>query len=606
MNLISRTRIRTRTRTRTRPPRPFRLLLRCALFFAALLFTHCLGAQSKLQVSFGATGLERLSYDGLVLADTRKFPEDAFHIWHMKATDLQGKVLTAGDYGWGESAKTRHWDAQTATWLYTFTWGSISARYVQQRESLDVIVTTTNRANSGVIFDGASLYPLTLHFPMLPAGFSNAAYPQLAYNTTGPSVTVADYGQGEIVAVAPEASRPLYSGFFPADGNTAYTALLSGTTPDGLATFQPHNDRPVQPGQIDQYRLSLRFQPSGSSPSPIAADAYKNWAHSYPPQLHWTDRRAIGTVFLGSSPSGDAHHAGGYPSNPRRYFNDPNPAHVDITTPAGLLAFQHRVLEQAKTNVANLTALGAQGGITWDIEGEQFPQETSYVCAPDAIAQIAPEMETTIADKSSPFAGTRLDDAYFKIMRDAGFRVGVCIRPQHFSIHADGTAQQAFLPTDRVAEELTRKIRFAHDRWGATLFYIDSTVDADRGTLPASIFKQVAAAFPDSLLIPEESTPLYYAYTAPFKSFIYLQATGTEPAVAYTYPDAFSAILINNVAPAKLAVAQGSLADHVAHGDILMGQVDYREPNNATIASLYRQAASKRPGSVSSSGDRKR
>ncbi len=578
------------TGTRSACGLPLRWL---ALLLTALLFTECLGAQGKLQVNFGAAGLDRLSYNGLVLADTRKFPEDAFHIWHMKATDLQGKVLTTGDHGWGESAGNRRWDAQTATWLYTFTWGSISVHYVQGSESLDVIVTTTNRANSGVIFDGASLYPLTLHFPALPAGFSNAAYPQLATNTTGPSVTVADYGQGEIVAVTPDASRPLYSGFFPADGNTAYTAFVSGTTPDGLATFQPHNDRPVRPGQTDQYRLSLRFQPSGASPYPVAADAYTNWAHTYPPQMHWTDRRAIGTVFLGSSPSGDAHHAGGYPSNPRRYFNDPNPADFDVGTPAGLLAFQRRVLDQARTNVANLTALGAQGAITWDIEGEQFPQETSYVCAPDAIAKIAPEMESAIADRSSPFAGMRLDDAYFKIMRNAGFRVGVCIRPQHFSINADGTAQQAFLPTDKVAEELTRKIRFAHDRWGATLFYIDSTVDADRGTLPASIFKQVAATFPDSLLIPEESTPLYYAYTAPFKSFIYLQATGTEPVIAYTYPQAFSAILINNVAPAKLTAALGPLAAQVAHGDILMGQVDYREPNNTAIAALYRQAPRK-------------
>ncbi len=579
-----------------------------AFFVVALLFASRLTAQSKLQVSFGAAGLDRLSYNGLVLADKQKFPEDTFHIWHMKATDLQGKVLTTGDYGWGESAKTRHWDAATTSWLYTFTWGSISAHYAQGAESLDVIVTVTNHPNSGIIFDGASLYPLTLHFPTLPAGFSNAAYPQLAYNTTGPSVTVADYGQGEVVAVAPEASRPLYSGFFPVDGNTAYTASLSSTTPDGLATFQPHNDRPLRPGQTDQYRLSLRFQPSGTSTYPVAADAYASWAHAYPPQLHWTDRRAIGTVFLGSSPSGDAHHAGGYPNNPRRYFNDPNPTDFDVTKPSGLLAFQQRVLEQAKTNVANLTALGAQGSVTWDIEGEQFPQETSYVCAPDEIAKIAPEMESTITDRSSPFAGMKLDDAYFKIMRNAGFRVGVCIRPQHFSINADGTAQQAFLPTNKVAEELIRKIRFAHDRWGATLFYIDSTVDADRATLPASIFKQVAAAFPDSLLIPEESTPLFYAYTAPFKSFIYLQATGTEPAIAHTYPDAFSAVLLNNVAPAKLAGAQTSLAEHVAHGDILMGQVDYREPNNVTIASIYRQAArktaGKRSGHPSPSGDR--
>lgn len=546
-------------------------------------------AQTGLKAVFGPQGLETLTYNDVVLQDTKQMPEDAFHIWHMKATDAHGKQLTGGQYGWGESNNGRHWDDRTQTWTYTFSWGSISAQYMQSGDQLDILITTVNAANSGIVFDGASIFPLALHFPSLPKAFSNPTYPQLAYNTTGPSVTVADFGSGEVVAVVPDASRPVYSGFFPADKATAYAALLSTTVPDGLATFQPHNDRPVPPGKTDHVRLSLRFGPSGTPTYPLAADAYSNWEKAYPPTLHWTDHRAIGTVFLGSSPQGNDAQPGGFPNNPRRYFTDSNPADFDVRNPAGLAAFQRRVLQQAETNVANLKALGAQGAITWDIEGEQYPQETSYVCAPDEVATVAPEMESVIAG-GSPYAGMKLDDAYFKIMRTAGLRVGVCIRPQHFTLRPDGTAHQQFLPTDKVAEELSRKIRFAHDRWGATIFYIDSTVDGDRGTLPAAIFKQVAAEFPDSLLIPEESTPLYYAYTAPFKSFIYLNATGTDPDVYHIYPDAFSAVLINNVAPAKLAAAKTALEQQVAHGDIMMGQVDYREANNETIAALYRQA----------------
>ena len=545
-------------------------------------------AQAGLQIGFGPNGLETLSYNGTVLEDARSVPADAFHIWHMKATDLHGKPLTGGQYGWGESNNGRHWDAATRTWTYTFSWGKITTQYLQNGDNLDLIVTTTNAPDSGVIFDGASVFPLALHFPTLPKGFANPSYPQLAYNTTGPSVTVADYGRGEVVAVVPDAKRPLYSGFMPADNNTAYGALISGTVPDGLATFQPHNDRPVAPGQTDRFRVSLRFQPSGTSTYPLAADAYSDWARVYPAVLHWTDRRAIGTVFLATSPQGNDSLPGGFPNNPRRYFTDANPEDFDINSPAGLAAFQKRVLKQAETNISNLKILGAQGAITWDIEGEQYPQETSYACTPDQVAELAPEMESMIS--SGPYAGMKLDDAYFKIMRDAGFRVGVCIRPQHFTKRPDGTAQQVFLPTPEVAAELTRKIRFAHDRWGATLFYIDSSVDSDRGTLPAAIFKQVAAEFPDSLLIPEESTPLYYAYTAPFKSFIYHNATGTEPDIFHIYPDAFSAVLINNVAPEKLAANGEKLLDAVRHGDVLMGQVDYRETNNATIDSLYKSA----------------
>ncbi len=545
-------------------------------------------AQTALHITFGANGLETLTYNGEVLEDTRSVPADVFHIWHMKALDAHRQPLADGQYGWGESNSGRHWDAARQTWTYTYKWGSISTEYAQHGDALDITVTTVNLPNSGITFDGASIYPLALHFPTLPAGFANPSFPQLAYNTTGPSVTVADFGRGEVAAVVPEANRALYSGFMPTDNNTAYTALISSTVPDGLATFQPHNERPVRPGETDRFRVSLRFGSAGISTYTLAADAYSSWSRQYPSTLKWADRRPIGTVFLATSPQGEATHPGGFPNNPRRYFTDANPTDFDVNTPDGLNAFQHRVLKQAETNIANLKQLGAQGAITWDIEGEQYPQETSYACAPDQIDKLAPEMESILP--SGPYGGMKLDDAYFKIMRSAGFRVGVCIRPQHFTVRPDNTAQQVFLPTPEVAAELTRKIRFAHDRWGATLFYIDSSVDGDRGTLPAAIFKQLASSFPDSLLIPEESTPLYYAYTAPFQSFIYHGTPGTDTEMTHLYPNAFSAVLVNNVAPEKLAAASPQLEAHIRQGDIMMGQVDYREPNNATLAALYRHA----------------
>ena len=100
--------------------------------------------------------------------------------------------------------------------------------------------------------DGATIYPFVLNFPQLPAGFKNIAYPQYAYETTGPGVTTADYGSGEVVAVDPNASKPLYSGYKPTGTGFAYTPIISSTTPDGLAAFDPQNDRPVRPGRDRQ------------------------------------------------------------------------------------------------------------------------------------------------------------------------------------------------------------------------------------------------------------------------------------------------------------------------------------------------------------------
>jgi hypothetical protein len=243
--------------------------------------------------------------------------------------------------------------------------------------------------------------------------------------------------------------------------------------------------------------------------------------------------------------------------------------------------------------VENLRRLNAPGAITWDIEGQQYPHTTSYICAPDQIAQIAPEMESVISDGSSPYAGMKLDDTYFQIMRDAGFRPGMCIRPQRFTIHDGGTAEQVKLPNDQIPGELIRKMRYAHDRWGVTLFYVDSSVDAHGGALDPGIFQQVSAALPDSLVIPEESTPVDYAYTAPFQTFILHTDLRTPSDVYNYYPQAFSVNLINDVDPGKLARYRPQLTEAVRCGDILMVHANYWQDNNQTVMQIYADATQK-------------
>jgi hypothetical protein len=451
-------------------------------------------------------------------------------------------------------------------------------------------VVEKNNANSGVIFNGANIYPFVLHFPRLPQGFGDSSYQHFAFNTTGPSVTIADYGQGEVAAVVTDPSRPLYSGFQPTGGTLAYYPIIGSTSIEGMASFFPHNNRTVAPGQTDSFTVSLRFAPSGTPATTIAADAYAAWASKYTQQLHWSDRRIIGTAYLASSPQGNPNVAGGFPNNPRRYYNDSNANDFDVRTSSGLAKFQARILSQAQKNVQNMQRLNAQGTITWDIEGEQYPQMTSYVCEPDQIAQIAPEMDSVIHISGSPYNGMKLDDAYFKIMRDAGFRVGVCVRPQHFTKYSNGTAAQVFLPISQVAGELIRKVKYAHDRWGARLFYIDSSVDVNGGALDPSIIQQVAAAVPDSLLIPEESTTRDFAYSAPFQTFIFHRDLGTPASVQSLYPGAFSANLVNDVDAATLNYYRPELTDSVRRGDILMVHSDYWQDNNPTVVQIYHDA----------------
>lgn len=537
-----------------------------------------------LQVTFGSKGVQSLAYNGVGLENLSSFSGDAFHIWHMKATDLSGNVLSTGQYGWGENNNGETWNAQTHTETYNFTWGNIATQFVQNGDTLNIIVTETNYGSSGILFDGAEIFPFALHFPADPINFYG--YTQYAITTTDPGVSVADFGSGVVTAVVPDESAPLYAGWKSA-GNAAYTPIMTSTAPDGLATFLPHNDRPVQPGTSFTYTVSLRFTPEGTPAN--TADAYASFASTYPSQMTWTDKRVLGTAYLASSPAGsDNTQPGGFPSNPRRYFNDPS---TDITSAAGLQNFQNRILAQAATNVVNAGNMNAQGVITWDLEGEQYPQTTSYVCSPDQIAAVAPEMESIVSDPSSPFHGQKLDDAYFKTMTTAGLKVGLCLRPQVFTFGPNGTASQVSLSGNAaIVANLETKARFANSRWGATIFYVDSTVNPDGGTLDPAIFQQLITDLPEMLFIPEESTTRYYAYTAPFYSFIFHTTTGTAPAVYSAYPNAFGANLVNDVAAVTLTTYQPQLTNAVSKGDILMGHTDYWQANDPTLVSIYAAA----------------
>ena len=558
---------------------------RTAFFFGCLLFLGVSAFAQNLSVTYGSKGVQTLSFGNTVLEDAGANPADLFHIWHMRSTDLEGNAISSGQYGWGESNNGESWNASTSTETYTFSWGSIATQFVQSGNTLNLIVTETNNAGSGIVFDGAEVYPFALHFPQDPAGFFG--YTQYVITTLEPGVSAADFGTGVVTSVIPNEAVALYGGWKSAGTNT-YTPLMTSTAPDGLATFLSSNNVPVQPGSSFTYTVSLRFTPEGSSAS--AADAYASFAATYPSQMTWTDKRIIGTAYLASSPAGtgDITQPGGYPTNPRRYFNDPS---VDITTAAGLAAFQDRMLAQATANASNSASLSAQGVITWDLEGEQFPQTTSYVCSPDQIAAVAPEMESAILDANSPYFGQKLDDAYFKIMTNAGLRVGLCLRPQAFTLAANGTASQIYLTgNSAIIANLEAKARYANTRWGATLFYVDSTVDVNGGTLDPAIFQQLITDLPAFLFIPEESTPRYYAYSAPFYSFIFHTTTGTPASTYLFYPNAFGANLVNDVSASTLATYQPQLTQAVKAGDILMGHADYWQANNPTLVAIYQAA----------------
>src|ERR1700722_17878916 len=168
----------------------------------------------------------------------------------------------------------------------------------------------------------------------------------------------------------------------------------------------------------------------------------------WPMGVQWPDRRPIGVLFLAST-----YHASA--TNPRGWFNDRS---LDLVGPGGKGRFRTRLMDYADTSVSNLTRIGAQGVIVWDLEGEEYPHKTSFIGDPRLLDQLAPEM--------APVA-----DEFFKKFKDAGLKVGVTIRPQQLILDRGLARQTTVFDIKRV---LLEKIDYAQAHWGATLFYVDS------------------------------------------------------------------------------------------------------------------------------------
>jgi hypothetical protein len=270
-------------------------------------------------------------------------------------------------------------------------------------------------------------------------------------------------------------------------------------------------------------------------------------------RVDWADHRPIGALHLASV----AHVSA---TNPRGWFNQ---SEFDITGAGGGERFRAELLAYADRSIAILQSSGAQGMIVWDLEGEQHPQKVSYLGDPRVLQRAAPEMAAAA-------------DEFFGRFRAAGLKVGMTIRPQQLDL---STAPPRQRHVANLGAQLLAKIDYARSRWGATLFYVDSTL----GILRPDEVVQLAwvkASRPDVLLIPEHHDILYHAFSAPYVSLEH----GGEPTPGWLrnlYPRAFRVVNIADRAgrAEQIAAAQ-------KRGDILMFRAWMRTPETELVERL--------------------
>ncbi len=530
----------------------------CVALIGGCGCSHAAPVPSAVRADSGKGGLTALRYDGVDLLADGALSAQAVTLRSADGTATPGSATpTSAAY-----------DPAARRLTQTYPWGSVACRYAPAGNRLDLTVAVTD--TSPQMIQQLTLQLLAVRFPTAPKGWA-PNYPYVGSNTGDPTVVTADYGGGELAVCNEDvAGKPLLVGF-PGRADFASRPLVVSTA--GGWFLSPYLDRyiarPVAPGATDTYRVSLRFGASGSPAKALAGDLFARFARAYPPTLRWPDRRPIGTLHL-SEMEAEAHSD----TNPSGWFSDKT---VDVVSDAGRKRFHDRLMKYAADSIKVLQDTHAQGMIVWDIEGQQYPQPTSYIGDPRLLPTLSPAMDAEA-------------DGFFGAFRKAGLRVGVCIRPQRLTPRPDGGCAQEEPGTDaQVVSLLVSKVRYANRRWGCTLFYCDSNGDPNVPSDPAifaRVTENLAALGIRALIMPEHQNTRYYAYTAPYDE-LRQGVAQTPEKITDVYPGAFTAIYLPDGPVDK---DRAALTAGVARGDILLFRGWWPDPLNAAVAGISHRA----------------
>jgi hypothetical protein len=518
-------------------------------------------AERGLGFSVGNRGLDSLSFNGQSLLRSAEGGE---------VQQWKSVFRAALDALLPPASPVTTANKQTNSIKLTYPWGHVSCAYGRQGDRLLMRIEVTN--TGGQDLDELWLRLMELNFPRVPNGttleagmfgfgFKGAMHPLYQYpSVVDPEFAIpivrVDYGNGALN--------------FCADDLEGSIGVPHTTNPPARTSYPfTITCRHIGPGASKSFSVSLRFGPAGSRVQDLSDDIIKRYAAKYPFQINWTDHRPVGAIFLGSSGIKVA-------VNPRRWIM--NSGKIDITTDEGKGVFRAALLRMADNSVKILKDVNAQGMITWDPEGQEFLQST-YYGDPRLTPTLAPEMEFK-SDGTIPAV-----DEYFGKFRTAGLKVGVCIRPQQIRM-MDGKPVQQAADDEHAAQVLKEKIAYAKKRWGCTLFYVDSTVTV-AGALNPDVFKSLAEAYPDVLLIPENESMRYFAYSAPLNGYVYHKVTSTPVGARIVYPKSFSVLMAPD---GDRLEDHNALVDAVRRGDILLLSGWYNNPGITKIKKLYEEA----------------
>src|SRR6266513_2203362 len=314
-------------------------------------------AKQGLDFSVGTRGLESLSLNGqsLLLSPQGGELQPSKFIFRTSFDFLLPSNRSSGATA----------NKQTSSIDLADRWGHVSCAYGKLGNTLTMRIEVSNTSAQGL--DDLTLRLMELNFPSVPDGgtleagmfgfgFKEALRPLYEYPSVAdpqfvvPIVRV-NYGTGALNFCSDDLKCSLsvpYSTNPPA--KTGYPFII--------------NCHGIKPGSLETFNISLRFGAASSRVPDLSHDVLERCAEKYPFQINWTDRRPIGAIFLASSAIEVA-------TNPRRWIL--SSGKIDITTDQGKRVFREALLRLADNSINVLKDANAQGMITWDPEGQEFP-----------------------------------------------------------------------------------------------------------------------------------------------------------------------------------------------------------------------------------------
>ena len=339
----------------------------------------------------------------------------------------------------------------------------------------------------------------------------------------------------------------------------------------------------IEPGESFDFEIALRYRPERVGIEVIAPELVAEFREEFPFVMQWDDRRPIARVFLSSS-ADEARTA----SNPRGWLNDGS---IDVFTEEGQQEFRRRMHAYIDQVVENCKKNDAQGVLIWDFEGFEFLPAT-FVGDPRELKQLAPEME-------------RFADEFLKKFSDAGIRIGMTIRPSIIRYRTDDdgvvTPIHGNMGFD-IIQNMADKIKYAKDRWGAEIFYVDTNIQwyfsAVNGkptsrVIPAKDMIRLAQMHPDVLIFPEFGSAAYYSALAVYGELRGGRAS-TSSEVRTLYPDAASVIVPSE---GDVTGRWNQMVQGVKAGDILTIDGWWEPTHNKQVREIYADSKLENPPS---------